>query len=813
MRTKNLTPYVFGRKHVSRIPRRREMAFFVRAKLVLAPGRDLVPFEFPELPAYAKEAGPELQEGLNQLAQGNVGPETYADEDDDRKGQVIYPGDFADWKAGADVMLRGAFHAPEKRKVREGFARFSVGGWSKTLRVVGPRVWVDRLMGGKATEPLEFDSVPIDWEHAWGGPDSPSNPVGTGLASERLGQIERADGDRAPASFAPINPSWPISAAKLGKNYGPAWEKTRAPYFADDFDPDYLRPVPPDQRLSTFLRGDETIRFENLHPDQASFSVELPRHRIRAFVRFDDGRAAAIPMNLDTLFADLVEGALYLTWRGHCAVREDDLSDVAFSLIAMEHLADPPAPDAHYLAELERFAEDPVGLKDAFPDGFLEAAKEAEEREDRDDPPVPPADAIAALKASKFGQMIASVAAKQGIPLEQVWKALDRTLATEDGRKALGAAPATGKARQVPGGLLLEPGAKPKVGGAEQIERALAESARGDKLAGGAPRARPIDPRLKEMFPGFREPGAPPREQPGPGANLAGQDLSGRDLSGLDLTGANLEVVDLTRANLRGTKLAGAVLTFARLTHADATGADFAGADVRGADFTKTEVGSATFDRARIDQAKFHKSKLVGASFRHVTGKMAAFTECDLERASFQSAEVLLASFEKCALAMADFGGASLTRTMFMGCEAKGVSFAGARGEHLGFRESKLHEARFTRFVGALTSYLHCELDRADFSLAVLRRALLRELIATGAKFIGADLRDASFYKANLGGSSFQLANLMNADLRKTVLTDASFLQANLFNAKLIEAHGTNVELKGANVKRANLQRSEVTRR
>lgn len=809
MRVQNLTPFVFGKKHVSRAERRKEMAFFVRAKLVLRPGEPAVPFTFGDVPAFAKAAGPDLDRALDVLAQGTISGDRYADGDDDRMGEVVYPSDFADWKTGADVMLRGAFHAPGGKPVKESHVRFTVGAWSKTLRVVGPRVWVDRFMGGKATDPLEFVTVPIDWAHAWGGPEHADNPAGTGLSSERLAQVERADGERVPASFAPLNPNWPAHAAKLGKDYGAAWERLRAPYAALDMDPAYYRPVPADQRLSAFLRGNETLRFENLHADASSFSVALPKLRIRVALRFDDDRDVLLAMNLDTLFADLAEGALFLTWRGHVPIREDDMSDVKFAVIAQEELG-AERPDAYLLEELGRFAADPVGLKEGFPEGFEAAAREAEEREDRDEPPIPPEDAIATLKSSKFGQLLAGVAAKQGIPLDEVLHALDKTVSSEDGKKLLAGAPRA-PAKQVPSGMLLEPGATPKIGGAAQLEEALAKNAELERRAGRPP--RPIDPRLKAMYPGFREPGDAPREAPGPNANLAGQDLSGRDLSGLDLSGANLEVVDLTRAKLRGTNLRGANLQFARLAHADVSGADFTGADLRGLDLSRAEGGSAIFDGARLDQAVVHKSKLVGARFVGVKGSMATFTECDLERASFERAELGMSTFEKCRLVSADFSRAALVRAHVRGCDASGALFLEARGEFVEFRETRLADARFVGYHGALDAFWLCDLERADFQLAVLRRGQFRELVAKGAKFVGADLREASFYKANLEGASFRLANLMSADLRKAVVTNATFAQANLFSAHLLEAHGTRCDFDGANLARASFQRAEITRR
>ena len=49
-------------------------------------------------------------------------------------------------------------------------------------------------------------------------------------------------------------------------------------------------------------------------------SVHLPGVRVRVFVKGKDARFREVPMSLDTLFADLDQGKLYLTWRGLDAV-------------------------------------------------------------------------------------------------------------------------------------------------------------------------------------------------------------------------------------------------------------------------------------------------------------------------------------------------------------------------------------------------------------------------------------------------------------------------------------------------------------
>src|SRR5690348_6496210 len=77
MKTKNLTPFLFGIAATSRRPRRPELAVIVRATYLIAPGQDLA-----------------LPPGPPRLSQGVMSAETYREDDEERAGECLYPGDF-----------------------------------------------------------------------------------------------------------------------------------------------------------------------------------------------------------------------------------------------------------------------------------------------------------------------------------------------------------------------------------------------------------------------------------------------------------------------------------------------------------------------------------------------------------------------------------------------------------------------------------------------------------------------------------------------------------------------------------------------
>ena len=280
MQKKNLTPFFVGTKVTSTSPPKPIMAVIVRASYAIVPGAPLEPIE-------------------KLVDQRPLSEDAFAEDDDARAGALLYPSDFADFKLNAEVMLKGACHTPGGKPLTECPVKLSVGAWSKALVVVGRRVWTEKIMGAAVSDPHPFTEMPIDWPHAFGGPEHAANPVGLGRGTAELPNVElatarmRGKGDRPPpAGFGPVNAVWPPRAGKVGKEYGRVWKRDRAPYYAVDFDWTHFHAAPADQQLQGYLRGDEDVSFVNLHPEASSFSVRLPSLRVRVFVKGRRGRRA-----------------------------------------------------------------------------------------------------------------------------------------------------------------------------------------------------------------------------------------------------------------------------------------------------------------------------------------------------------------------------------------------------------------------------------------------------------------------------------------------------------------------------------------
>lgn len=802
MRTKNTTDLLFGAKVTSRRPPRPEMTVLVRGTFALRHGGVAAPLE-----------------GIPQIAQGPLQAEAFRDGDDERLGDCLYPGDFADFKPRADVLLAGKCRAPGGRLVREMDVRFSVGTWSKALRVTGRRVWTEQVLGRAMSEPAPFVEMPLDWTGAFGGPGYAKNPVGKGIGPGELPTVEdprslvRSRDDRPePAGFGPVNPAWPQRAGKMGKEYGESYRKTRAPYFAEDFDWSFFNAAPADQQLP-YLRGDEEVSFQGLHAVHGVYTSRLPGLRPRVFVKDREGRFREVKMVLDTLFADMDSERVVLTWRGLTEVREDDLSDVTFALVAAEPLAERPLPEEHYRAQLDAFEADPLGLHDLPPQMAEAVARGREIEAAQQKAAEPGADPLDALLTQRLAPLAPDVRA-------QVRKQIDDAIAkappgTDMRAKILELLSGPPAAKTPPPVMPSMPGGKPRVSLREvlaSVRDAVAKARARAQENKATPEDLSLlaqaealwgDARLRDLDPTLREPSP---DEPGPGRDLSGQDLSGRDLRGADLRGAKLDGAILTGARLEGAQLAGASLEGAVLFEANLLGADLTQCNLALCNAAGAVFESAILEGASLEQASFKGANLRGADLRRAHGQFVSFPGADLTKARLDGARVGRADFEGAVLEAANLTEAEITRSAFRDCRAARSIWNRARLGGTSFMGSSLEGASLVGIRAEGSIWTGALLRRADLRLAHLRAAHFTEATADEARFYGADLAEARFYRTSLLRAGLARANLFGADLNKARLDGARLPGANLYDAKLVGASVRGCDFSGANLERARFE-------
>jgi hypothetical protein len=268
------------------------------------------------------------------------------------ESSLAYDGDLLGVRPCTDVLVKGSAWTPEGRPAASVDVQVVVGPVRKRLRVFGDRVWERGPAGAvAASRAVEFESMPIIFERAYGGwdrtADDPAehrleerNPVGTGFAiraehcrDKRLPNIEYPDQligswkDRpAPAGLNAIECHW-SGRRELAGTYDEGWRRSRFPLWALDFDPRYHNCAPPDQRAPGYLAGGETVDLINLTAN-GRLRFALPVVQLTVETRFGRERIEH-GANLAAVILEPDVPRVLLVWQASlvCNHRVDELDE------------------------------------------------------------------------------------------------------------------------------------------------------------------------------------------------------------------------------------------------------------------------------------------------------------------------------------------------------------------------------------------------------------------------------------------------------------------------------------------------------
>ncbi len=261
-------------------------------------------------------------------------------------------------KPGTDVLLVGSAWAPHGRPVRQMQVWVSVADRQKTLLVTGDRTWRD----GRPSDPQPFESMPLVWERAFGGCHrrgeellaEQRNPVGRGFVGVRSagdqqeqpppnldGQplpnledpeapLQQPGQSPAPVCLAPVAASWLPRRAFAG-TYDERWQRGRAPYLPDDFDPRFFQCAAPEFVFNRYLTGGEPVHLVGVLPD-GPIRFAVPDGRLAISVTIA-GAEEQPPAHLETLLIEPDQNRASLTWRAAqpCDRRALDVEKIVVS--------------------------------------------------------------------------------------------------------------------------------------------------------------------------------------------------------------------------------------------------------------------------------------------------------------------------------------------------------------------------------------------------------------------------------------------------------------------------------------------------
>ena len=685
------------------------------------------------------------------------------------EGGLYYETDMVPLKPKSDLLLVGSCHAPGGRPAISCPVEFQVGQFRKRLVVVGNRRWGSTRSLRAASDPEPFVKMGLGYENAFGGPTFPKNPLGKGFgsggSSAWLPNIQDPnrpilDDNPAqdPSGFGPIPRTWPQRCKNLG-TFSPTYLKTRWPWFPADFDFDHFNAAPIDQRLDHALRGDETLRFINMHPEYSTYASQLPGDRPQVFLRdqdvSDQGGVSAVlrkvSLVLDSLWVDMDQEKLTLVWRGLAPVSDLKLRDVAEIHVVSGTLGRSPVSAAEYAIQLESAAV---------------LVRQGEEEEAR------------AEEAER--QASAEESAALTRELEGLQAEYDRQVQEQI---------------QEAKGMLQQHGLDPA-----QLDRPLPMLLQESDFAQTLDHVKQYSPEhfgalaaLVSEAVAMQAPFVPPDETDAAwtrerveshlesGRDFSEQVLDDLDLVGLDFSGVRLSNASLARARLSGCVLSQADLSGASLAEADLTGAVIIGADCTDGDFTNALMDDADLSRSHLAAAVFSGASLKKARLDGVAGEGADFSNADLTDATLRDNRLVQPDFRGSTLVQADFTGAVMPDATLEESNAQGIIMTGAE-------------------ISGLRASGGSDLTRGDFRNVVAERSQWESAILNDAQFQGALLRAANFSSARLHGVRFDWADMPRAIFEEAVIENSVLVAANLFRGSFERATVRRSDLRRANL-------------
>lgn len=222
---------------------------------------------------------------------------------------LVHESDVAPARHATDVLVHGDAHTPRGVPAVTVEVGLRIGAWQTRLRVVGDRTWERGLARPRLSAPQPFTTMPLDWEHAYGGRDESvdptavfePNPVGRGFAASARAiegraapNLEDPDAlieswsDRPPPrSFAPVARHW-APRRRLAGTFDDRWERARKPLVPEDFDDAFHQAAPPERQVRG-LEGGEPCEATHMRPE-GPLRFALPRVRPRMRSRVGKAR-------------------------------------------------------------------------------------------------------------------------------------------------------------------------------------------------------------------------------------------------------------------------------------------------------------------------------------------------------------------------------------------------------------------------------------------------------------------------------------------------------------------------------------------
>ncbi|MDA8133425.1 MAG: DUF2169 domain-containing protein [Desulfobacteraceae bacterium] len=770
--------------------------------------------------AFALEPGKKAALACDQISPAG---DEYFPGDQEGTGSLFYGSDFMYFKPRSDLLLAGTCRTPGGRPEERCPVTFGVGAWEKTLVVRGDRSGQGRP--GFREVPGPFAEMALTHEN----------------------------------SFGPLPAIGPQRLKRMG-SFGPKWKDERWPWFPEDFDWRYCNQALPDQQVAPYLKGDESLYFKHLHPQYPEFRSSLPGIRVKCFIqkqapeKSEPSIFAEVPMNLDTLWADMDSRTLVLVWRGWTRTLSAEYEELDHLYILSEPTDTGPQPLDHYreicIRALDRenrkwepapeapveppqpHGPEPVLLRESDPEVKIKTAVEKPMTE-------PPMDLRKQLKtqtAALMAQLGLNLdgldpKARQGIESRQE-ALLDRLTETDPARIQAGDLEDFEKQKiQALEELGIDPARIPAPTQKAKMEQVRVLKAMGmDEAQIGALSRDPsflefqgimvaalpkmgLDPENLDPFILEIQKFVPPlktgEDQPpkkGDASEEPALPPEPAEPVGRVLTRQRVEERAAVQDSFKGEDFRGLDLSGLDLSGLDFSGADFSGSHLTGTRFLRSNLGRADFTRAGLEDADLTAADCTEACFDHAVLCRAALEDTVFEKAAMMGADFTDGRARDACFVQADLAGAEFSRADLMGADFSGAVLDKARFSEAVLKEARLEKVRcrdadfFKADLTELRASGGSDFSGSRFSQVKGRESIWQKAILKETDFSFSDLEGANFREADLANADLTAADMKFARFIKAGLARARLIRANLFQGCLEEADLDCTDLRGASL-------------
>lgn len=773
-------------------------------------------------------------------------------------------------KAHPEYMVSGSAYTAHQEDKTQCIVKVEVDDLKKTLRVTGDRFWVDNTI----TPARQFENIPLDWSHAFGGVHYPENPEGMGLDEHTINDVKvvplpnvedplrgiQTKGDRpAPVSFGPLGLTHPKRLSKQG-TYSDTWYKYEFPGFLPDMDPSIFNMAPDDQQWSGLehLPLGASFRVWNMHPAVSCWEDRIAslQARVMVIARDSDHRQCVREvqnMQASTLWLLPESQSYIMMFHGSIDIQDSEADDIDVAMAAIE-MTDAPRPSAYY-EQVIKWRMDP---------------KEAMYHLDKDEELVP-----SSLLRSLDETNTLVDKNKLGLRLDMYLKQQhDQTKAwfDQNGLDYKAVIPEFIGPPENPLAMFENPERTEKIVNdiraqvveltqdieGPGIERYIQElkssedidlktwkmdrsgppdlefvdnmSRSANTLLGNTDRHQKEDKESEDTKDAlrksylytahFQKAILPLDTQKNQilRAEVIRRYQQKETLSGLDLTGA-----DLSALNLQGADFSGSFLE----------GANFEGATITDANFSETVLVRSRFDHSVVKSSNFKRANLGEAILKHSTLEECNFEESELVSISITSSKIIRSRFLNIMSDYIESANSTFLECSFETCLSsdfvlKETTFRECKIVKWALLESQLDRVVFDSSNLKDASLATCKLDDCEFLKSYLDNLLIEDDVKLiKCKFVGSRLKECTFINTTITDNSFLYSDISRTDFSKSRLTQCQFdhviareaifhktdLTGSSFkNANLIQASLEKANLSGVNFDGATLFRTNVSK-